>query len=532
MLPRAQDSTVVAVPQAANDFTSLSRQTTPHDVKIAYQSNEEGVISEEWAACEAEAAYSVFSRREKWLLVFLGSLAALLSPLSANIYLPAVSMVAINFGKSVESINLTITTYMVFQAIAPMFWAPFADRYGRRIVFILCLTTLCVSCVGLALVPTNSYWLLLLLRCFQAGGGASTVALAAGLIVDIAHPSERGMFLGLYSLGPIVGPCVGPTIGGLLSDHLGWRSIFWFLCIFSGVVLLVIILILPETLRSLVGDGSIRPPHIFSRPIIPFRKAGIPRCSKIAPHTSMSNPLRLFLYPDVLLILTFNSVVYAVFYGVTTTVSVLFKETYPFLTDTDIGICFMAGGSGAVFGSWLNGRMLDRDYKMFEQRYNAERKDASSASLEKANLELASPDPKMDAAFPLERARLRMTFLYLCMFVACIIGYGWSVQYKAHISVPLSITFFTGWSGISIFNSHQNLVMDLFPTQGSSITAANNLFRCSAGAALVAVEDLILDALGPGWTFVLFGVICLVFYPLSYLEMKSGSRFREKRNRI
>lgn len=40
------------------------------------------------------------------------------------------------------------------------------------------MLVLCLTCVGLALVPTNAYWLLMLLRCVQAAGSASTIALS------------------------------------------------------------------------------------------------------------------------------------------------------------------------------------------------------------------------------------------------------------------------------------------------------------------------------------------------------------------
>ena len=63
-----------------------------------------------------------------------------------------------------------------------MVWGTLSDRVGRRLMFLCCLALLSVSCVGLALVPTNAYWLLVLLRCFQAAGSASTVALGEWLI--------------------------------------------------------------------------------------------------------------------------------------------------------------------------------------------------------------------------------------------------------------------------------------------------------------------------------------------------------------
>ena len=58
-----------------------------------------------------------------------------------------------------------------------MLWGPLSDRIGRRPVFLVCLGILVASCVGLAVTPTDAFWLLLLLRAVQAGGCASTIAL-------------------------------------------------------------------------------------------------------------------------------------------------------------------------------------------------------------------------------------------------------------------------------------------------------------------------------------------------------------------
>lgn len=44
-------------------------------------------------------------------------------------------------------------------------------------MFNACMLILCVICIGIAVMPTDAYWLLMLLRCLQAAGSASTVAL-------------------------------------------------------------------------------------------------------------------------------------------------------------------------------------------------------------------------------------------------------------------------------------------------------------------------------------------------------------------
>jgi hypothetical protein len=49
------------------------------------------------------------------------------------------------------------------------------------------------------------------------------------------------------------------------------------------------------------------------------------------------------------------------------------------------------------------------------------------------------------------------------------------------------------------------------------------------GATLVAVIDLILKRLGPGWTYVLLGGLCFLVTPLPFIVRKIGPRYREKR---
>lgn len=48
------------------------------------------------------------------------------------------------------------------------------------------------------------WWLLMVLRVVQAFGSASTVALAGGVVSDIATPAERGGFMGVSTLGAMV----------------------------------------------------------------------------------------------------------------------------------------------------------------------------------------------------------------------------------------------------------------------------------------------------------------------------------------
>lgn len=205
-----------------------------------------------------------------------------------------------------------------------MAWGPISDRHGRRLVYLVCLSILILSSIGMALCPTDQFWLLLFLRCFQSGGSASTIALGAGVIGDISTSSERGGYFGMFNLGPMLAPCLGPSLGGVLAQELGWRSIFWCLVIMVAVCLLSIALFLPETLRSIAGNGSI-PVRKRLRAVVPIvgrkvsHEAFDPATQTKAKHSV--NPFIILTYPDVIVLLTFTGIVYAVNYTITATIS-------------------------------------------------------------------------------------------------------------------------------------------------------------------------------------------------------------------
>lgn len=57
----------------------------------------------------------------------------------------------------------------------------------------------------------------------------------------------------------------------------------------------------------------------------------------------------------------------------------------------------------------------------------------------------------------------------------------------------------------------------------------NNLVRCLLSAVLVSVIELIFDAIGVGWTYILLTGITLLSLPVIYLELKLGPKIRKKR---
>ncbi|KAF4340781.1 major facilitator superfamily transporter [Fusarium beomiforme] len=149
-------------------------------------------------------------------------------------------------------INLTITSYLIFQAIAPALFGDAADIVGHRPAFIVMFAVYTFANLGLA---WQKSYPALILRMVQSLGCSAAVAVSYGVVADVAVAADRGGPLGTAMIAANLGPAIAPVIGGGILRGAGWRWIFWFLMI-AGGLMLVLALILPETSRKIVGNGG------------------------------------------------------------------------------------------------------------------------------------------------------------------------------------------------------------------------------------------------------------------------------------
>jgi hypothetical protein len=126
----------------------------------------------------------------------------------------------------------------------------------------------------------------------------------------------------------------------------------------------------PETLKSVVEEGRNRIPILY-QPVIPIIGRQVSQRPTVAWGVTAKvfrNPFRLFLQPDILLLLTLNAIVFAVYYGINASISSLFSAAYPFLDETKIGLCYLAIGGGLIIATPIMGRVLDWEYQTFRKR--------------------------------------------------------------------------------------------------------------------------------------------------------------------
>ncbi|KAG9858292.1 MFS general substrate transporter, partial [Aureobasidium melanogenum] len=500
-------------PSATLASTTTQAQQNHEDATSNPNVDAEKTVGTVLAGADPEPPFSVFTLTEKKLIVLTISFIGLVSPLSGSIYFPAINTLAKDLHVSTSDINLTVTTYLIFQAIGPTLFGNLSDIHGRRPAYISCLTVSIAANVALAC--QRSYPALLVLRCVQSSGSAATVALGQAVVADVSTRAERGKWVAYAGMGMMIGPALGPLIGGLLDAYLGWPSIFWFLAIFSAAMLAVTLCLLPETCRAVVGNGSL-PPQKWNRTLLScLRKKDIAeQTNTLQRATKRPNPISSLLIifkKEDGLILLYGAFLYAGFYIVLITLTDQLSQHYG-LNTVQIGLSYLPFGVGCMASRFSIGVLLDRNYKRLVRQLNPSGE--------------SGPNARESDAFPIEKARLQIGIPAVLASAIVTITYGWVLYYKTSLAGPLIMLFFVGNFTTGAFNVFGTLIVDINLHQPGTAAAANNLARCGMGAAFTAFAQPLVNAIGIGWASVAVAFLWVLATPCLFAVMRWGPKWR------
>lgn len=180
--------------------------------------------------------------------LFLLALFVLSGTLAMHIFVPALPYAAVDLQASIGEMQMTVSLYIFGLALGQLFYGPLSDRFGRRPVLMAGLVLYMAAGLAAALAPTAHA--LIAARLFQALGGCAGLVLGRAIVRDLAAPGEAARRLALMNLLVTAGPSVAPLVGSLLASALGWRSIFYALCILGVVNFLLALRLLPETNKT------------------------------------------------------------------------------------------------------------------------------------------------------------------------------------------------------------------------------------------------------------------------------------------
>ncbi|MEF9877159.1 MAG: MFS transporter [Gordonibacter sp.] len=157
-------------------------------------------------------------------LVVLLVVSSLVTPLSLDMYTPAVPHMAELFSTSTGMVNLTLVGYFLFFAVGLLLFGPVSDRYGRRPVL---LAGVLVYTVGSAFCALSlDIWMFIFFRVVQALGAGAVSAVATAIVKDAFVPQRRAAILSLVQIMFVIGPVLAPFLGALIMQVVNWRMTF------------------------------------------------------------------------------------------------------------------------------------------------------------------------------------------------------------------------------------------------------------------------------------------------------------------
>jgi len=160
----------------------------------------------------------------KRTVLVVATMASFLTPFmgsSINIALPSIGR---EFAMDAILLGWVATSYLLAAAVFLVPFGRIADIYGRKKIFTYGISIYTLASLLAALSP--SALVLIAFRVLQGIGSAMIFGTGVAMLTSVFPARERGRALGINVAAVYLGLSIGPFLGGLLTQQLGWRSIF------------------------------------------------------------------------------------------------------------------------------------------------------------------------------------------------------------------------------------------------------------------------------------------------------------------
>lgn len=276
-----------------------------------------------------------FNTKPLKLAAILGSLGAF-APLSIDMYLPALPLIAEELSTTQSSVQLSLTFFLFGLVVGQLLLGPISDAKGRRKPLLIGLALYTVS--SLLCVFASSIEVFIGLRFIQGLTGASGIVLSRAILRDFFSGSKLTKVFAMLALIQGSAPVLAPVLGGIVLLFAPWKGVFLFLTIVGFVMFLIVLFLLPESL-----DESLRTKGSILQTFITFKQLLVDR-SFIGFALAIA-----FMYAMMFAYISGSSFVLQNLYGVS-------AQVY--------SLIFAINGIGIVTCSQITGRLVGRFNEM------------------------------------------------------------------------------------------------------------------------------------------------------------------------
>jgi EmrB/QacA subfamily drug resistance transporter len=140
---------------------------------------------------------------------------------SLNVALPVIGR---EFRADAIVLGWIVSSYLLAVVVFLIPFSRLADLIGIKKIYLWGSILFTISLI--IAMFSNSISMLIILRVLQGVGCAMMFGNGLAMITAIYPARERGSAFGISTLAVYGGSSVGPFLGGIMTEHVGWRSVF------------------------------------------------------------------------------------------------------------------------------------------------------------------------------------------------------------------------------------------------------------------------------------------------------------------
>jgi EmrB/QacA subfamily drug resistance transporter len=193
------------------------------------------------------------TRKPIWTLLVCG-IGVFMASMDTLVVTNALPVIRQSLHTDLEGLEWTVNSFTLTFAAFLLTGAALGDRFGRRRLLAIGITTFTIASAAAALAP--SIGALVAARTVQGIGAAIVVPLTLTLLASAFPPERRSVAFGVWSAMSGVGVALGPAIGGAITEYASWQWIFWINVPVGALLLPLIVGLVPE---SRGGAGRLDP---------------------------------------------------------------------------------------------------------------------------------------------------------------------------------------------------------------------------------------------------------------------------------
>ena len=218
------------------------------------------------AAFQASAA---LTGRKRWAALVFLALGVAMIILDATVVNVAIPTMVQDLGLTTTDAEWVSAAYSLTFASLLILWGRVADRYGRRLLFIVGVIVFVGASVLVA--ASDSSTQLIAARALQGVGGAMILPSSLSVINAVFVGKSRAVAFAVWG-GTIGGmAALGPLVGGWLTTYASWHWAFLINVPIGIIVLIGVLMTVPET-KELGGPRGI---DILGTILVTFGMLGI-----------------------------------------------------------------------------------------------------------------------------------------------------------------------------------------------------------------------------------------------------------------